>query len=81
MGHEGFIVSDKNRKAVFQELASGESDPERIAKKHHLIGRVVERVMGEFREEGLVEDGEDGVVLTDEGERVAGELKKQDLFS
>lgn len=78
MTNEGFILENKNRKAVFQELASGETDPERIAKKHHLIERVVDQVLEDLVGEDLVTQGADGYELTDEGESLARELKNQE---
>lgn len=78
MTNEGFILENKNRKAVFQELASGETDAERIAKKHHLIERVVEQVLEDLVDEELAEQGGDGYELTDEGESLARELKNQE---
>ena len=33
---EGFIVSNKVRRAIFYEIASGEKSLMRIVKKHHL---------------------------------------------
>lgn len=78
MTNEGFILENKNRKAVFQELASGETDPERIAKKHHLIERVVDQVLDDLVDEELVEQDGGGYELTDEGESLARELKNQE---
>lgn len=78
MTNEGFILENKNRKAVFQELASGETDPERIAKKHHLIERVVDQVLDDLVEEELAEEDGGGYELTDEGESLARELKNQE---
>jgi len=74
------VVSDKNRQAVFVELASGEKDPVRIAKKHRLLAPAVERVLGEFEAEKLVRRDPSGYVLTEEGERVAADLRRQDLL-
>jgi predicted transcriptional regulator len=79
MTSEGFILENKNRKAVFQELASGETDPERIAKKHHLIERVVDQVLEDLAGEDLITgDDAEGYELTDEGESLARELKNQE---
>lgn len=73
--NDAFIESDKFRKAVFTEISAGESDPERIAKKHHLIKRAVDRAVGDLEEHDLIEDGGDGYELTDKGERYAAERK------
>ena len=45
---EGFILSNKFRRAVFAELVSGETDIERIAKKHHIIRNVAIRIADDF---------------------------------
>lgn len=75
--NDAFIESDKFRKAVFTEIVAGESDPERIAKKHHLIQRAVDRAVEDLEGHELIEtsDDGDGYVLTDKGERYAAERK------
>jgi len=54
---EGFILSNKYRRSIFDELASGETDINRIAKKHRIIIQVAERV--------------NRYILTDKGEKLA----------
>lgn len=76
MTNEGFILSNKNRQAVLLELAAGESDAHRIAKKHHLIPRAVDQAVDDLQGEGLVATEGDGLALTEEGVRLAGGLKK-----
>lgn len=71
--NDAFVESDKFRKAVFQGITAGESDPERIAKKNHLIQPAVDRAVDDLEEHGLIEEGEDGYVLTDKGEDYAAE--------
>ncbi len=78
--NDAFVESDKFRKAVFTEIAAGESDPERIAKKHHLIQRAVERAVDDLVDHDLIEEaGDDGYQLTDEGEKYAEDRKRRDL--
>lgn len=78
--NDAFVESDKFRKAVFTEIAAGESDPARIAKKHHLIERAVDRAVEDLVDHDLIEaDGEDGYQLTDEGERYAEDRKRRDI--
>jgi len=43
---EGYILSNKYRRAIFDELASGESDIRRIAKKHRIVSSIVDKVKG-----------------------------------
>ena len=73
---EGFILSNKFRRAVFDELASGETDVERIAKKHHLVRRVVERVIDEFITGDLLEKKGHRYALTEKGQKLVATLGK-----
>lgn len=73
--NDAFVESDKFRKAVFTEIAAGESDPERIAKKHHLIQPAVDRAVDDLQERELIEETDDGYELTDKGETYANERK------
>lgn len=77
--NDAFVESDKFRRAVFTEIAAGESDPERIAKKHHLIDRAVDRAVDDLVDHGLIEAGDDGYQLTEEGERYAEDRKRRDI--
>lgn len=81
--NEGFVVSDKNRRAVFVEVWSGETDIDRIVKKHRLIPQAATRALKELEEQGIVarshhKDG--GVHLSEEGKRLAADLKRKDLI-
>jgi predicted transcriptional regulator len=67
---EGFILSNKYRKAVFGELASGETDIKRIAKKHHIFLKIVERVMEEFVKGGIVERKGNRYYFTKKGRKL-----------
>jgi hypothetical protein len=51
---EGFILSNKFRRAVFNELASGETNIQRIAKKHRIIQTIAQRVVDDFINGGIV---------------------------
>jgi predicted transcriptional regulator len=75
---EGFILSNKFRKAVFHELAAGESDIELIAKKHHIIPKVAKSIVEELIKGNVVEKKERRYVLTKEGEKLAAKLKIQE---
>lgn len=75
---EGFILANKYRRAVFTEIAAGESDPQMIAKKHHIIDRVVDDIVTKFIDGGLVEKKDEEYVLTGEGEKIAAELQSQE---
>jgi Mn-dependent DtxR family transcriptional regulator len=78
MAKDGFVESHKFRRVVWQELVNGESDPERIAKKQHLVQRAVDKALDDLEEEGLVTSEEDGYELTDEGEAYEADRKKRE---
>ncbi|HVL47844.1 MAG TPA: hypothetical protein VM889_04750 [Candidatus Thermoplasmatota archaeon] len=78
--NEGFVVSDKNRRAVFVELVAGETDIDRIVKKHRLIRRAAERALEDLRGEGIVAKNGAALKLTAEGEKLAVDLKRKDLL-
>lgn len=77
--NDAFVESDKFRRAVFTEIASGESDPDRIAKKHHLIKPAVSRAVDDLVDHGLIEEAEDGYQLTEDGERYQADRKRRDI--
>ena len=72
---EGFILSNKFRMAIFDELASGETDIYRIAKKHHIIKNVVRRISEEFISGGILEKKGNKYMLTKEGEKLANSIR------
>jgi predicted transcriptional regulator len=68
---EGFILSNKYRRSIFDELASGETDINRIAKKHRIIIQVAERVANDFIKGDILEKKGNRYILTDKGEKLA----------
>lgn len=68
---EGFILSNKYRRSIFDELASGETDINRIAKKHRIIIQVTERVANDFIKGDILEKKGNRYILTDKGEKLA----------
>jgi len=68
---EGFILSNKYRRVIFDELTSGETNLDRIAKKHHIIRRVVQRVIDEFMNNSIIEKKENTYILTEKGKKIA----------
>ena len=77
---EGFILSNKFRKAILIELASREKKIKRIAKKHHLIERMVERAMKELEEEKIAREENGNYFLTDRGKKVLADLKAKEVI-
>lgn len=67
---EGYILSNKYRRAIFEELASGEKNINRIAKKHRIIQKIAQRVIDNFVDEGIVEKQGNLYVFTKEGEKL-----------
>jgi len=67
---EGFILSNKYRRAIFDELAAGETNIQRIAKKHRIIQIAAQRVVDDFLEGGIVEKQGNNYVFTKEGQKL-----------
>jgi hypothetical protein len=72
---EGFILSNKFRRVIFAELMSGETDIEQIAKKHHIIRNVAIRIADDFIREEIVEKKGNSYFLTNDGEKLAANIK------
>ena len=68
---EGFILANKFRRVIFDELVAGESDLRRIAKKNRIIPRVAQRIMDEFLAGGIVEKQGNRYVFSVEGKKLA----------
>jgi len=68
---EGYIYSNKFRRIIFDELASGETDIYSIAKKHRIIRNVAIKVADDFINGGILEKKGNRYVLTKEGEKLA----------
>jgi predicted transcriptional regulator len=73
---EGFILSNKFRRAVFNELASGETNIQRIAKKHRIIQTIAQRVVDDFIKGGIVEKKNNNYYFTKEGEKLLESIGK-----
>jgi len=67
---EGFILANKFRRVIFDELVCGETDIKRIAKKNRMIPRVAQRVIDEFVTGGIVEKKGNMYIFTDEGKKL-----------
>jgi predicted transcriptional regulator len=72
---EGFILSNKFRMAIFDEIASGETNIERIAKKHHIVLLVAKKVVNDFISGGILEKKGNKYILTKEGEKLATNIR------
>lgn len=67
---EGFILANKFRRVIFDELVSGETDIKRIAKKNRIIPRVAQRIIDEFVTGAIVEKKGNRYIFTDEGKKL-----------
>lgn len=67
---EGYIISNKFRRAVFDELASGETSIDRIAKKHHIVHFIAKKVAEDFIKGGILEKKGKRYVFTKEGQKL-----------
>jgi predicted transcriptional regulator len=70
MVDEGYILANKFRRAIFDELVSGEHDIRRITKKHRIIPRVAQKVMDEFEAEELVTKKGSFYTFTEKGQKL-----------
>ena len=68
---EGFILSNKFRKVIFEGLSTGETNINNIAKKHRIIPIVAQRIVNEFIKGGIVEKNNNRYILTKEGKKLA----------
>ena len=74
---EGFILSNKFRKIVFEEIASGERDVEMISRKNHIPPKIAKETVEELVEAGIVERRDNGYHLSREGERILDNLRNR----
>ena len=72
---EGYILSNKFRRTVFDSLMTGETDINRIAKKHRIIRNVAIKIVDDFIKGGLLEKQGNKYILTKEGEKLAENIK------
>jgi hypothetical protein len=68
---EGYILSNKFRRAIFDGFASGETDINIIIKKHRIIKNVANRIIDDFIKGGILEKKGNKYLLTIEGEKLA----------
>jgi predicted transcriptional regulator len=72
---EGYIFSNKFRRVIFDQLASGETDIDKIAKKHRIIRNVAIKVADDFISGGILEKKGNKYILTKEGEKLAVSIR------
>lgn len=73
---EGFILSNKFRRVIFDSFISGETNIDRIAKKHRVIPHVAHKVAQDFIKGGVLEKKGTRYLLTAEGKKLADKLSE-----
>lgn len=71
---EGYILSNKFRVAVFEGVASGESNIDAIAKKHRIIPNVARRIAEDLTKMGYFEKKGNNYILTRDGEKIKSNI-------
>lgn len=72
---EGYILSNKFRRAIFDGFASGETNLNIISKKHRIIFSVANRIAEDFINGGILEKKGNKFLLTKEGEKLAKTIR------
>ena len=70
-----YVLKDKFRLAVIEDLSNSEESVERIAKKNHLPAPAVERAVRELLAEGIIGGPSSQLYLTDKGKEMLAEIK------
>ncbi len=74
---EGFILSNKYRRAIFDEFVAGETNIDQIAKKHHIVRIVAKRVLNDFIEGGIIKEKQNNkYVFTEKGQKLVETMGK-----
>ena len=72
---EGYILSNKFRKAIFFEIASGETNLNYITKKHRIIKSVAKRVMDDLISNDIINIKNNKYILSKKGEKIKELIK------
>jgi len=72
---EGYILSNKYRRVIFDGFINGETNIKFIAKKHRIISSVAEKITQDFIDNKILEKRGNKYILTDEGKRLAEIIK------
>ena len=71
---EGYILSNKFRRIIFESLVAGETNIDNIAKKHRIIPLVARKVANDFTNGGIIEKKNNTYILTSEGRKLAEKI-------
>ncbi len=72
---EGYILSNKFRRAIFDGFASGETNLNVIIKKNRIIPMIAKKIIDEFISGGIIEKNGNRYILTKEGNKLAAMLR------
>jgi predicted transcriptional regulator len=72
---EGYILSNKFRRVIFDGLMSGETDIDMIAKKHRIIPNVAKKIIDDLISGGIIEKKGIKYILTKDGEKLAENIR------
>lgn len=73
----GFILSNKFRKMIFDDIVSGDNDIESICRKNHIPKKVARDLVDEMVEMGILEKKGESYHLTEEGKKLAYKLRSK----
>ena len=74
MVDEGYILANKFRRAIFDELVSGEHDIRYIAKKLHIVPRIAQKIMDDLETNELVTKQGAFYTFTEKGQKLVDEM-------
>ena len=72
---EGYILSNKFRRTIFDALSSGETNINMISKKYRIIPIVTQKIIDDFISGGILEKKGNKYILTKEGEKLANIIR------
>jgi predicted transcriptional regulator len=72
---EGYILSNKFRRAIFDGLASGETNLNVIVKKNRIIPMIAKKIIDDFISGGIIEKKGNRYILTKEGNKLASTIR------
>jgi len=72
---EGYILSNKYRRVIFDSLALGETNLNMIVKKHRIVPRVAEKIINDFISGGIIEKKGLKYILTNEGKKLSESIR------
>ena len=71
---EGYILSNKFRKAVFDGFATGQTDINVIAKKYHVFPHIAKKILNDFIENDIIIKKNNRYQLSEKGKKIADKI-------